>query len=84
MKNNVGGQIFVHAAKAIAHPSAKAGAARELASGLDVRYGGIVVDCFRPHRLDDAEFLGDRCHMRNDFGEVRAILVVGVLGELKF
>ena len=57
--DHVAGEVFVHAAEAVAEPGAEAGAAGNLAAGLDIGDGRVVVDGLSEGAVDDAEFFGD-------------------------
>ena len=76
-----GRQVGVHAAEAVAHPAAEAGAAGLLGAGLEEGDAGLVVDGLRVHRMHEAEVLRHAAGVRDELGQHDAVLVVGVAVE---
>ena len=74
------GQVFVHAAEAVADPRAHAGVAGLLVAGVDERDRRVVVDRLGVHRLDDADVVGDRLHVRQQVADPGAVLAAAAAG----
>jgi hypothetical protein len=63
--HNESGQIAVLASQAISEPCADRGAARKLEASLKESDGGIVIDRFGIHRLDEAQVVRHLGRMRH-------------------
>ena len=57
--HDVSRQIVAFAAQAITEPGTQARSPGLLVTGLKKRDGGVVIDRFGVHRLDDADVVGD-------------------------
>ena len=78
MEHHEGRQVVVHASETVGHPRPGAGASGELAPGLDVGDGRVVVDGLGVDGLDDGEVIDHFRRMRQqlaDPGSVRAMAV---------
>jgi hypothetical protein len=73
---NEGGKIFIFVPKTVRQPRSHAGTPGDLRAGLKERYCRVVVDRFGIHRLDETEFVGDRCKVRHQFADPCSTLAV--------
>lgn len=73
-KDDVSGQVLVHAAKAVGNPRAHAGGAGELRAGVDEGDAGVVVDGLGMHGADYGDIIG---HARGVGQEVADPLATG-------
>ena len=71
-------QVLIHAAQAVAEPGTQAGPTGNLAAGLNVGDRRIVVDRFGERAVNDAQFLGDRGRVRQQFADPNTVVVVVV------
>ncbi len=77
-----GREVFGFAADAVGDPGAHAGPAAEAEAGLRHGDGGIVIDLFGVHRLDEGELVGNFGGVREQLANPRA--GVAVLREFEF
>ena len=73
--------ILVHAAQSVAEPGAEAGTAGDLAAGLNIGDGGVVVNGLGEGGVDNAEVLDDGCCVGQQFADPDAAVVVLIVGE---
>ena len=71
---DVGGQVLVRAAQAVADPGSKAGFAELLGAGENVGDGRIMVDGLGMHRFNDGDVIGNAANVRQGFVDPRAVL----------
>ena len=80
----VAGKVFVQASQSVADPGAQAWSSGNLASGLNVGDGRVVVDRFGEGGMHDAEFFDDGCGVRQQLADPNAPVVVFLKGEAVF
>ena len=78
--DDVGGQILRLAAERVGRPGTHGGIAGGDAAGLHGEHGLQVIVHARLHRADQADVVGDRAELREEFTEFEAALAVA--GEL--
>ena len=71
-------EVFIHAAEAVADPSAKRRTARQLVAGLEKRHAGFVVDLLGEDRVNHAEVLRAARGVRVELGNPEPVLVIVV------
>ena len=76
--DDVARQVLVHATQPVAEPGAEAGAARNLAAGLDVGDRRVVVDRLGEGAVHDAKLLRHLGRVRQQLADPHALVVVFV------
>ena len=84
MHDNIARQVFIYFTQTVAEPGAEAGTTRNLAAGLDVCDGRVVVDGLGEGAIDNSQFLRHLGRVGQQFTDPDAAVVVFVLGESIF
>lgn len=76
-------QVGVVRPEPVREPGPDRGTAGLLRSRLHERHGGVVIDRLGVHRLDEAQLVGDRADVRQQFADGRAALAVARHREVR-